>query len=141
MNDFDSDFELELHEARPAPRGELLDSLVSKVGARPAPVRKSRWQLRLAAVMAAAALLALAGLGGVSAASNALSHSTKGGGGEQGEGHHGGKAQPDEDRTVAVCLNGSSSVRFFKPKKANKIVNIKHRGVFATGNPPSCPAI
>ena len=78
MNDFDSDFELELHESRPAPRGELLDSLVSKVGARPAPARKSRWQLRLAGVMAAAALLGLAGLGGVSAASNAGSHSEQG---------------------------------------------------------------
>ncbi len=52
MNDFESDFELELHESRPAPRGELLDSLVSKVGTRPAPVRRSKWQLRLAAVMA-----------------------------------------------------------------------------------------
>ena len=60
MNDFDTDFEHELHESRPAPRGELLDSLVSKVSARPAPARKSRWQLRLAGVMAAAALVGLA---------------------------------------------------------------------------------
>jgi hypothetical protein len=157
MNDFDNDFEHELHASRPAPRGELLDSLVSKITARPAPVRKSRWQLRFAAVMSAAALLALAGLGGVSAASNAVSkHSSKGashgddgkGGGhgedgdDEGEGRHDGKDESDHNgKTVPVCLNGSTSVRYFKPKKAFKIVLIKHRGVFATGNPPSCPVV
>lgn len=142
MNDFDSDFEHELHESRPAPRGELLDSLVSKVGARPAPVRKSRWQLRIAGVMAAAALLGLAGLGGVSAASNAISHhGTDGGGREEGEGKHGGKPQPKGDKTVPVCLNGSTTVLYFSPKKANKLINIKHRGVPATpGPPPTCEA-
>jgi hypothetical protein len=176
MNDFDSDFELELHESRPAPRGELLDSLVSKVSARPASARKSRWQLRLAGVMTAAALVALAALGGVSAASNAISHSNKAGHHEQGDDgrghdgqggdgddgdhdgddgdHHGHGGQGDDGdhdehgghrehhgKRVAICLNGSTVVIFVKPKKANKIVNIKHRGVFATGHPPTCPVI
>ncbi len=74
MNDFDSDFEHELHESRPAPRGELLDSLVSKIGARPAPVRKSKWQLRLAGVHGVPLRWsAWPALGGVSVASNAVS--------------------------------------------------------------------
>jgi hypothetical protein len=159
MNDFDSDFEFELRESRPAPRGELLDSLVSKVSTRPAPVRKSRWQLRLAGVMAAAALVCLAGLGGVSAASDAAKHTTKAGHHEQGDDEHGGNGNGNGDdgdredgdrehgdrehgRKVPVCLNGSTTVVYFKAKKANKIVLIKHRGVFATpGNPPTCPAI
>jgi hypothetical protein len=142
MNDFESDFELELHESRPAPRGELLDSLVSKIGTRPAPVRKSKWQLRLAAVMACAALLGLAGLGGVSVASNAVNKSGRSGNSEQSEGKHGGSPQPKGNKRVPVCLNGSQTVLYFKFKKAVKIVLIKHRGVFATpGRPPTCPAI
>ena len=139
MNDFDSDFELELHESRPAPRGELLDSLVSKVSTRPAPVRKSKWQPRLAGAMAAAALLALAGLGGVSVASNAIVQASVGGGGEPDEG--GPPTEPVGDKTVAVCLNGSSTVVYFTSKNAVRLVEIQARAVYATpGDPPSCEA-
>ena len=136
MNDFDDDLEYELHASRPAPRGELLDSLVTKISARPAPVRKSKWQLRLAVTLSIAALVGLAGLGGVSVASNALSHSANSGRGHEDNGKHGGKPAPQGDKVVEVCLNGATSSLFFEAKKANKLVNIQHRGVFG-----SCPAV
>ncbi len=127
MNDFESDFEHELHESRPAPRGELLDSLVSKVSARPAPVRRSKWQLRLAAVMACAALLGLAGLGGVSVASDAIAPDDDG-----------NPTVPEGKKTVGVCLNGSSTVLYFQPENALRIVEIQQRGVYAVDG--VCPA-
>jgi|tagenome__1003787_1003787.scaffolds.fasta_scaffold20801822_3 hypothetical protein len=138
MNDFDDDLEHELHASRPAPRGELLDSLVTKIGARPAPVRRSKWQLRLAATLSIAALVGLAGLGGVSVASNAISHSASHARGHEehgDQGKHGGKPEPDGKKDVEVCLNGATSSLFFEWKKANKLVNIQHRGVYG-----HCPA-
>jgi hypothetical protein len=145
MNDFDDDLEYELHASRPAPRGELLDSLVTKIGARPAPVRRSKWQLRLAVTLSIAALVGLAGLGGVSVAANAISHSASHARGhdehgDRGEhGKHGGKPEPDGKKDVGVCLNGSMTVLYFEAKKANKLVNIQHRGVFSVND--SCPAV
>jgi len=134
MNDFDRDLEHELHASRPAPRGELLDSLVTKINARPAPVRRGKWQLRLAVMLSISALVGLAALGGVSAASNALSHSANSGRHED-NGKHGGKPEPQGKKTVAVCLNGSTTVLYFDQKKAIKLVEIQHRGVY-----PPCPA-
>ena len=145
MNDFDDDLEYELHASRPAPRGELLDSLVTKISARPAAVRKSKWQLRLAVMLSIAALVGLAGLGGVSVASNALSHSAEKGRGHEDHGDdgdhgkHGGKPDPDDKRDVGVCLNGSTTVLYFKHKKAVKLVEIQHRGVYSVDG--SCPAV
>jgi hypothetical protein len=144
MNDFDRDFEHELHASCPAPRGELLDELVTKINARPAPARRSKWQLRLAAVLSIAALVGLAGLGGVSVAANAISQSADKGRGHDDHGNrgdrdehgkHGGKPEPDGDKDVPVCLNGASSVLYFTQKKAIKLVEIQHRGVYG-----SCPA-
>ena len=135
MNDFDDDLEYELHASRPAPRGELLDSLVTKISARPAPARRGKWQLRLAVTLSVAALVGLAGLGGVSVASNAVSHSADKGRGHEDNGKHGGKPVPDAKRTVQVCLNGSTTALFFDQKKAVKLVDIQHRGVYG-----ACPA-
>lgn len=132
-DDFEPDLEHELRASRPAPRGELLDGLVTKIHARPAPARRSAWQLRIATVLSLAALVGLAGLGGVSAASSAFSH---GGGHAQGSnGKHGGKSKPEGKKDVGVCLNGSTKVLYFEKKKAIKLVEIKHRGVYAP-----CPA-
>jgi hypothetical protein len=165
MNEFGDDLESELRESRPAPRGEVLDSLVTKITARPAPARRGAWQLRLAGLMAAAALVAVAGLGGVSVAADSVSKTAKAGHHEHGDGgkNHEGEDEDDDDHgrdehshdghgdghhgehhghQVPICYNGSTKVRYVSKKKAVRIVEIQHRGVYATpGHPPTCPVI
>ncbi len=128
MNDFGSDFEHELHASRPVPRGELLDSLVSKSSARPATVRRGKWQLRLAGVLAAASLLGLAGLGGVSVAANAIN-----GGGSQVA-----AASAEKKETPVCTTSGNQLIYVTKAEAKAGMGTIYYEPT--PGNPPTCTA-
>ena len=131
-DDFDP-FASELRGERPAPRGELLDSLVSRMHvAAPARSRRgSAWQLRLAVALTVLVTAAFGALGGFGAAASAA----KGGaskatkiakgdgreserGGDNDERHHGDHHR----RKVRVCIVATNKEIFVSKKLAKWLI-------------------
>jgi hypothetical protein len=148
MMEFESDLENDLHAARPAPSGQLLDALVSKMQHAPVATRRGSWSLRLAVLASVVMFAGLGALGGVSVASGVGKHVAKttvssghhDSEDDEGERRQGGKEHPDRQRKVPLCLTGQSEVRWFKVKKATKLV-AKGKARPAVGEPPACEVI